>query len=209
MISWDGEAVLERGIRHLPGWAKGEIAPSALAMLSSAYSHPAGTAAPRQYYESGKTWCSGAMIECRCERAGRTADARVLTTTATEVMHMAMEYLDMKDYGLLGRVCKSTATICRENMHYWRRIIHKFGYEHARGDRLCLCAWCSLRNRGQTHIVLDNYPPQKKEFHDIIVYFAVSFVFSLIPCTTAALGQSHCCANVISAPLCVSATRNQ
>jgi len=146
MISWDGEAVLERGIRHLPGWAIGEITPSALAMLSGAYLQPASasssgqasasgstslgqaSANTRQYYEMGKSWCSGAMVECRCERGGRIANARILTTTATEVMYMMMEYLDMKDYGLLARVCKSTATICKENMHYWRKIIHKFGY---------------------------------------------------------------------------------
>jgi hypothetical protein len=68
------------------------------------------------------------------------AEARILTTTATEVMHMVMEYLDMKDYGLLGRVCKSTATICRENMHYWRKIIHKFGYVYA----VCALSVCSF-----------------------------------------------------------------
>jgi hypothetical protein len=148
MISWDGEAVLERGIRHMPGWAIGEIAPSALAMLSGAYAQPASgsgsgsaQANTRQYYEMGKSWCSGAMVECRCERGGRKGEARILTTTATEVMHMAMEYLDMNDYGALARVCKSTATICKENMHYWRKIIHKFGYSGPH-NMLCCDTMC-------------------------------------------------------------------
>lgn len=159
----------------------GEIAPSALAALSGAYvsppqslhsvtpSTPGAVPDKRQYYEKGKSWCSGTMKDCRCERGGRTLDARVLTSTATEMLHMTMEYLDLKDYGQLGRVCRTTATICRENMHYWRKIIHKFGYAYV----LILTDYVSYfarSNHGQTHFVQENYPPQKKEFNDIVVY---------------------------------------
>lgn len=140
LASWDGSAVLCRGLRHFPSWARGAmlLEDSQLTAFVNQLDRP-----PK--YPIEKIQCSGKPAECKCERATRPKNAKLIVGLYPDILRKTMAYLEMNEFGALAGVCKLTSAICEDNIEYWRNIIKEHG------------------NQGQTYVPLEALTKKKEE----------------------------------------------
>lgn len=118
----DGTEAPDRGITHFESWARGAmlLEDKKLIAFADHLDNP-----PK--YQREKHWCNGKAGKCKCERAARPKNAKVITGVPPAVLRQMTSFMDMKDYAALAGTCRLAAQTGEGNTMFFDDIIKRHG----------------------------------------------------------------------------------